>query len=132
MWNAQTPVCQRGDGRSLKHLTKAVYENPAQAGFFYVRSEWFAVGAACVSFAHYLVFCAATKAMWSPVSRHAVNPSMGARARRPVSHGPETGDHTPLAMCVFLQHWILEEVRGISTIGLIVSDSQLLMCTPIN
>ena len=55
-------------------------------------------GAARFSFAQRPFICQAAKVMWSLISGHAVNPSMGARARRPVSHGPETRDHTPSAM----------------------------------
>ena len=56
------------------------------------------VEAACVKFAQRLFTCLAAKAAWSLISRHAVNPSMGARARCPISHGLETRDHTPSAM----------------------------------
>ena len=55
-------------------------------------------GAACVSFARSLYTSLGAKAMWSLISGHAVNPSMGARSRLPVSYGPETRDHTPSAM----------------------------------
>ena len=40
------------------------------------------------------------KVVWCLNSGHAVNPSMGARARLPVSHGPESRHHTPSAMRV--------------------------------
>ena len=38
-------------------------------------------------------------------SGHAVNPSMGARTRLPVSHGPETRYHTPSATWVIIDLW---------------------------
>ena len=55
-------------------------------------------GAACVSFALRLSSRLGAKVVWCPASGHAVNPSMGARPRPPVSYGPETGHHTPSAM----------------------------------
>ena len=42
----------------------------------------------------------AAKVVWCLISGHAVNPSMGARSRLPVSHGPETRHHTPSASWV--------------------------------
>ena len=52
----------------------------------------------CVSLTQSLFTCIGAKVVWCVVSRHAVNPSMGARARLPVSHGPETTHHTPSAI----------------------------------
>ena len=63
----------------------------------------------------YFLICLVAKATWSLISRHAVNPSMGARARRPVSHGLETRDHTPLAKWVFKQWWILIDLHNEKT-----------------
>ena len=51
-----------------------------------------------VSFAQRLATCLGAKVTWSLISGHAVNPSMGARSRLPVSHGPETRDHIPSAL----------------------------------
>jgi len=41
-----------------------------------------------------------------------VNPSMGARARLPVSHGPETGRYTSSAMQVFKEPWTQTFMHG--------------------
>ena len=51
--------------------------------------------------------CWNAKVVWYVVSGHAVNPFMGARARLPVSHGPETTYHTPSAMRVIIGQWFL-------------------------
>ena len=67
-------------------------------------------GVARVNFAQCLAISMAAKATWPLISRHAVNPSMGARARRHVSHGLETRDHTPLALWVLIPQWILTDV----------------------
>ena len=78
-------------------------------------------GAVPLSFAQRFSISMGAKVAWSTVSGHAVNPwprpasrpvpgltsSMGARARLPVSHGPETVDHTPSAMWMFRQRLIL-------------------------
>ena len=45
--------------------------------------------AARVSFKQRSIICLGAKPMRCLVSGHAVNPSMGARSRHPVSHGPE-------------------------------------------
>jgi len=54
------------------------------------------------------------KVVWCLFSGHAVNPSMGARARLPASHGPEIRHHTPLAMWEFISQWILIDTHGIT------------------
>ena len=59
-------------------------------------------GAACVSFAQCLSISMGAKVVQCLISGHAVNPSMGARTRLPVSYGPETRHHTPSATWVIL------------------------------
>ena len=70
-------------------------------------------GAACVSFARHISICMAAKVVQCLISGHAVNPSMGARSRPPVSYGPETRHCTPSAMWVILVLWILTDKHGI-------------------
>ena len=57
--------------------------------------------------------CVAAKVVQCLISGHAVNPSMGARTRLPVSYGPETRHHTPSASWVVLVLWILTDGHGI-------------------
>ena len=54
----------------------------------------------CVRFTQSLFTCVAAKVVQCLISGHAVNPSMGARTRLPVSYGPETRHHTPSALWV--------------------------------
>ena len=72
----------------------------------YIQDEWYIarehmdVRRDCVSFAHCFGFSMVAKVVQCLVSGHAVNPSMGARSRPPVSYGPETRHHTPSASWV--------------------------------
>ena len=84
----------------------------------YVQDERYAegagsAGAACVSFAQCLFISMAAKVVQCLISGHAVNPSMGARSRLPVSYGPETRHHTPSASWVSEQRWILKDMHGL-------------------
>ena len=51
----------------------------------------------CVSCSQRFLISMAAKVVQCLISGHAVNPSMGARTRLPVSYGPETRHHTPSA-----------------------------------
>jgi hypothetical protein len=86
-----------------EHMDKVRPRSGREGALGYVRRD-------CVNFARHSATCLAAKVVWSTVSGHAVNPSMGARARPPVSHGPETVDHTPSALWIFIQQWILPTV----------------------
>ena len=71
----------------------------------YVQDERYAAGAgsagaACVNFAQRFLISMGAKVVQCLISGHAVNPSMGARTRLPVSYGPETRHHTPSASWV--------------------------------
>ena len=57
--------------------------------------------------------CVDAKVVQCLISGHAVNPSMGARSRPPVSYGPETRHHTPSASWVMLILWILTDKHGV-------------------
>ena len=59
------------------------------------------------------------------VSGHAVNPSMGARSRLPVSYGPETRHHTPSASWVILVQWFQIDGygAGLRWVGLHLSET---------
>ena len=66
----------------------------------------------CVNFAQRFFISMAAKVVWCLIPGHAVNPSMGARTRLPVSYGPETRHHTPSASWVILVLWILTDRHG--------------------
>ena len=66
-----------------------------------------------VKFARSLATCMDAKVVQCLVSGHAVNPSMGARSRLPVSYGPETRHHTPSAPWVTLVLWFQTDKHGI-------------------
>ena len=88
-------------------------------GFFYVQDyvqderyiaiEHMDVRCDCVRLAQSFSTCLAAKVVQCLISGHAVNPSMGARTRLPVSYGPETRHYTPSASWVILVLWILTD-----------------------
>ena len=67
----------------------------------------------CVNFAQRISICMGAKVVQCLISGHAVNPSMGARTRLPVSYGPEIRHHTPSASWVILVLWILIDMHGV-------------------
>ena len=67
----------------------------------------------CVNSAQRFVISMAAKVVQCLISGHAVNPSMGARSRHPVSYGPETRHYTPSASWVTLILWILIDMHGV-------------------
>ena len=67
----------------------------------------------CVNFAQLIFISMDAKVVQCLISGHAVNPSMGARTRLPVSYGPETRHHTPSASWVTLVLWFLTDGHGI-------------------
>ena len=66
----------------------------------YIAREHMDVRRDCVSFAQRISISMGAKVVQCLISGHAVNPSMGARTRPPVSYGPETRHHTPSASWV--------------------------------
>ena len=66
----------------------------------YIAIEHMDVRRDCVSFAQCFSISMGAEVVQCLISGHAVNPSMGARTRPPVSYGPETRHHTPSASWV--------------------------------
>jgi len=73
----------------------------------YIAREHMDVRRDCVRLAQSFSTYLAAKVVQCLISGHAVNPSMGARSRLPVSYGPETRHYTPSASWVILVLWIL-------------------------
>ena len=52
------------------------------------------------------------KVVWCLNSGDIVNPSMGIRARLPVSHAPESRHHTPSALWESMEQWFQKYMHG--------------------